>query len=163
MPSKAHLEAIQQMHETKTVTRDALIGWYGWYQSQLPPLKPVRSDTDLLLTLATWMDLTEKGGQPAFPYEYRTDLDFPTVDFDIADRPSLAWPLGALMVIGGLIILFFHLWMGLSLIAGGLLLHWLLYRSRGAATAVAMKDERVRREVDRALEWVLTHQPPPGQ
>jgi len=152
MPSESDLAAIQRMHETKLVNRDALIGWYCWYQRQLPPLRPEQSSRDLLLTLATWMDLTDKGGRPAFPYDYRTDLDFSQVDLDIADRPGLVWPIGALILVVGLVLLFFRLWVGVGLIALGV-----LYRSRGGASSVAMKNPAVRRELDRALRWVHDH------
>lgn len=157
MPSESDLAAIQRMHETKLVNRDALIGWYRWYQRQLPPLRPEQSNRDLLLTLATWMDLTEKGGRPAFPYDYRTDLDFSQVALDIADRPGLGWPIGAFILVVGLVLLFFRPWVGVGLVVLGVALQWILYKSRGGASSVAMKDPAVRREVDRALRWVHEH------
>lgn len=158
MESESALGAVQRMHQEKTLTRAGLIGWYRWNQNQLPPLEPESSERDLLLALATWMDLTEKGGKPAFPYSYATDLDFSTVDLDTADRPSLAWLLGVLLIGIGLVVLFIKVRLGITLVAAGLLFQWLMYKACGGASAVAMKDSGVRRQVDRALEWVETHQ-----
>lgn len=158
MASAADLAAIQSMHESKTVTREGLIGWYRWYKNQLPRLQPDSSEKDLLLSLATWMELSDRGGHPGFPYDYATDLDFASVDLDTADRPSLTWLLGVLIIASGLVALFIKVWLGVGLVIAGVALHWLLYKVRGGATAVAMKDAQVRQQVERALEWVHTHQ-----
>lgn len=158
MASASDLAAIQSMHESKTVTRDGLIGWSRWYESQLPRLQPEKSEEDLLLTLTAWMELSDKGGQPGFPYEYATDLDFALVDLDSTYQPNLAWVVGVLIIISGLVAVFFRPWLGVGLVIAGVAFHWLLYKARGGATAAAIKDPQVRQRAERALEWVQTHQ-----
>lgn len=148
------LQAIQAMHHARVVGREGLIGWYYHYRSSLPRLRPERSDTDLLLALATWMELSEAGGRPGFPAAYRTTLDFSSVDLDGVDRPSFTWLLALGIIVAGLITAFSEPWLGGALVVGGVGLQWLIYRSRGGRSAVALKKPEIRARVDEALKWV---------
>ena len=75
------LLAIQRMHQSKSVRRESLIGWYRWYshfahnRRVFPVLDPERSAADLLEVASLWMRLTDRGGEPGFPFKYQPAPD----------------------------------------------------------------------------------------
>jgi len=67
----AHL---QQMHQTKKVTRDTIIAWYCFFEDKLPRCRPESSRAELLKTLQLWQDLTHRGGAPGLPSDYTIEV-----------------------------------------------------------------------------------------
>jgi hypothetical protein len=156
MDKKQALESIQHMHETKTVTRDSIFGWYHFYSHKLPKRKPERSDVDLIRTIALWMELTDKGGSPGFPYKYKSDIEI-SFDETVPTKPSIAFPIGILTSLGGVIVLFFNLVLGIVLIIAGQVIIYAGYKLRGGATNPdILKDNSLlyRQEGKRVIEWI---------
>jgi hypothetical protein len=79
MDRQTALEEIERMHRTRTVRREAIIGWYRWFEGELPkalpPMFPERTECDLIMTAGLWMTLTDAGGEPGFPYGYHSELN----------------------------------------------------------------------------------------
>jgi hypothetical protein len=67
------LEVIQRTHETHVVTNKGITAWYYFYAHQLPKRHPEGSDADLIRSAALSMELTERGGSPAFASEYKSE------------------------------------------------------------------------------------------
>ena len=141
--------AIQRMHEDRTVTRDAVIEWYYLYQRKLPRMQPERSEADLIRTAALWMELTDKGGAPGFPYDYRSDLRLPPVASVTSGRPHLAWRLTLYVALAGVAIAFWRFWVGVVLIVVGGLGQYISYRVAGGPCNIAT----IGRSGLRVLEW----------
>ena len=108
------LQHIQRMHETETVRRESIIGWYCFYAKKLPSMQLERSDVDLSRTIALWMELTDRGGSPGFPHDYKSALSFPTISAAEPANPNKMWLFGAVSFVAGIVILFFNWKIGLG-------------------------------------------------
>jgi hypothetical protein len=133
MDKAAALARIQRMHETQIVTNDAIIAWYEFYADKLPKMHPERSDVDLIRTIALWMDLTDRGGSPEFPYEYRSALSFPSIDSTRPPKTRIIPLLGNGTSLVGILLLFFYWKLALMLIVGGQVVDYIAYRVAGGA------------------------------
>ena len=93
------------MHETQTVRRESIIAWYRWYSvlHRFPTMHPERSDVDLLRTIALWMELTDRGGSPGFPHDYKTDITFSTSAPLQSAKQNIASILGFVGMVGAVI------------------------------------------------------------
>ncbi len=127
------LQAIQRMHETRTVTKESVIGWYSFYSDKLPRMRPEQSDSALVRTVSLWMTLTDRGGSPEFPFDYRADIELSTVPGNDDSKPDPLWLISLLLIGGGLIALFFVWKIGLGMAMFGILVNLLLYKRRGGA------------------------------
>jgi hypothetical protein len=115
MNRKDALEEIQTMHLSELVTKRSIIGWYTFYGDKLPMMKPERSMADLTRTIALWMDLTEKGGSPAFPYHYKTNI--PISDDAVKNSsPDPYLGISLLTLFVGIVMLFIRSGIGLLII-----------------------------------------------
>jgi hypothetical protein len=128
------LALIQHMHETKTVTNDAVIAWYKFFAHNLPKMRPERSDVDLLRTVALWMELTKNGGSPGFLYQYRSEPTYPSIKPHEPAKPDRSWLIGTMVSICGIAALFLDWKLGVVLIVGGQLIHFIAYRIAGGPT-----------------------------
>ena len=162
-PSEA-LSEIQRMHETKTVRRESIIGWYYWYARKLPKMRPERSIVDLVRTAALWMELTDRGGQPGFPYDYRSELDLSTIEAALPAKPNWGarWAvrLEGLLLIAGVIALFIKPLLGVGLIVIVPVVWWIAYQLSGGPTNPDLlrgDTTLFRREGKRVLEWSRQH------
>jgi hypothetical protein len=148
---KSNFDHIREMHERQLVTRDSVINWYYFYADKLPKMAPERSDADLIRTIALWMELTDKGGSPGFPFEYKTDIIIPK--FSIEEKKiDPFFSVNVLLIIAGLISIFINLKVGIGLIAVGVLLMIVNYKIRGASrqfeTVVNTQDGQ------RVIGWI---------
>ena len=114
-------------------------------------MAPERSDADLIRTIALWMELTDKGGSPGFPFEYKTDIIIPK--FSIEEKKiDPFFSVNVLLIIAGLISIFINLKVGIGLIAVGVLLMIVNYKIRGASrqfeTVVNTQDGQ------RVIGWI---------
>lgn len=166
MDPQQALQEIERMHETETVRRESIISWYRWYSqfpsNRLPRMYPERSDVDLIRTLALWMELTDRGGSPGFPYEYKSALSLPAINPAQAANPSIMWLVGALAFVAGIAGLFFNWEVGLTLIIAGPTMIYVSYKLSGGATNPDLMKEGpslYEREGRRVLEWAA-HQAP---
>jgi hypothetical protein len=153
------------MHEDRTVRRESIVAWYRFYSRKLPRMYPERSDVDLVRTIALWMELTDKGGRPGFPFDYRSDLEFSTVDVAREPRGSVLWLVGEVVLGAGVIALFFSWKVGLVLVLSGVLIEYAAYRVRGGATNSDLLTEGTtlyEREGRRVIEWARAQRPSEG-
>jgi hypothetical protein len=158
------LQEIQRMHETETVRRESIIAWYRWYSqfpsNRLPRMYPERSDVDLIRTIALWMELTDRGGNPGFPYEYKCALGFPEINPTQLAKGSRGWVVGALAFLAGIVVVFFDWRIGLTIIIGGGVINYVSYKlAGGAANPDLMKvgSSLYETEGKRVLEWAARH------
>jgi len=156
MDEDSALHEIQRMHEAKTVRRESIIGWYYWYADKLPRMHPERSVVDLVRTGALWMELTDRGGKPGFPYEYRSELDLSVMESPLPTKPSWAYRVGLLLILAGLIGLFVRPLAAAGLIVLGPVVWWVGYQLSGGPTNPDLLKEGstlYRKEGRRVLEW----------
>lgn len=122
----------------ETVRRESIVAWYRWCSqfssNRLPRMYPDRSDVDLIRTMALWMELTDQGGSPGFPYKYKSDLSFPTINPAEPPQPSVMWLVGAVAFVTGVVALFFNWKIGLALLIGGVVIYYVGYKLSGGAT-----------------------------
>lgn len=150
------LLVIQRMHQTRTVMNEAITAWYYFYAHQLPKMRPDRSDVDLIRTAALWMELTDRGGSPSFPYEYKSELSFPSISPAESPSPNVTWLLGVISVAVGIIALFFNWRVGLALIIAGPIIHVVGYKITGGPTNPNLMKEGTtlyEKEGRRVIEW----------
>lgn len=150
------IHEIQRMHETETVRRESIIAWYAMYRSKLPPCRPERSDVDLIRTVALWMELTDRGGQPGFPYQYKSELSFPSIDPQSPARPNWFWLASLLVIVAGLVAFLFDWRIGIALLLTGGLGNYFNYRIRGGAGNPDLIKEGTalyEKEARPVLEW----------
>ncbi len=140
--------------------RESIIAWYRWYSqfpsNRLPRMYPERSDVDLIRTLALWMELSDRGGNPGFPYEYKSALRFPTIKLAEPPPPSVMWLIGEVAFVSGVVSLFFNWKIGLALIIAGSMMNYVGYKLAGGATNPNLMKEGsslYEREGKRVLEW----------
>lgn len=154
------LREIQRMHETETIRPESIIGWYHWYSDKLPRMHPERSKVDLVRTAALWMELTDRGGAPAFPYTYRSELGVSGADAPV-ERHNYGWLLGAGLIALGIVVLFVKPLAGLILVLAGPLAWYIAYRLGGGS---ANPDLLLSQECQRVLKWAEEQtRPPLGQ
>lgn len=156
MDKAAALTTIQRMHETRTVTNDAIIAWYYFYNHKLPRMHPERSDIDLIRTIALWMKLTDRGGAPGFPFQYRSALSFPSIDPTRPAKPRIAWLIGNGISLIGVILLLFNWKIALVIIIGGQGINYLGYRVAGGSSNPDLMTEGntlYENEGKRVIEW----------
>ncbi len=159
MDRASALRLIQRMHETRTVTNEAIIAWYNFYAHQLPRMSPERSDLDLIRTVALWMELTDQGGSPGFPYEYNSELMFPSVnpsDYTTSFWSNVTFLPGVLSLVSGIFLLYFNWGLGLALIVAGAIILYVGYRLEGGPTNPRLMLEGTtlyEREGRRVIEW----------
>lgn len=149
-------QEIRRMHETETVHRESIVAWYHFYADKLPKMHPGRSDVDLIRTAALWMKLSDRGGNPGFPYDYRSKLDFPSVRPAEPLKPSIAWLFGVIAVLAGLVALFFNWKLGLTLILAGPVIQFVAYKLAGGPTNPNLMKEGAtlyEKEGKRILDW----------
>ena len=149
-------QEIQRMHDTETVRRESIIAWYSFCARKLPSMQPERSDVDLIRTIALWMELTDRGGSPGFPYAYKSALSFPMINAAEPANPSVTWLFGAVAFVAGIVTLFLNWKIGLGLIAAGAIINYAAYNFRGGATNPNLMKEGAslyEREGRRVLEW----------
>jgi hypothetical protein len=144
------LTEIQRMHEKKTVQPKSIIAWYYFYSHKLPIMRPERSTVDLVRTAALWMELTDRGGSPGFPYDYRSELRVTHADSPDAGKPNHGFRLGVGLILLGLIALFVKPLVGILLIVAGPVMWYVSYRLGGAA---AHPELLLGNECQRVLEW----------
>lgn len=162
MESQQALQEIQRMHETQTVRRESIIAWYSFYAKKLPTMQPQRSDVDLIRTIALWMKLTDSGGSPGFPYEYKSALAFPSINASAPTAPSPAWLLSAVAVVAGIVTTYLNWKIGVALIVSGFLINYVAFRLNGGATNPDLMKEGsslYEREGRRVLEWAEKQRP----
>jgi len=155
MDREQALKKIQHMHETRTITRESIIGWYYFYSNKLPRMLPERSEVDLIRTIALWMELTDKGGAPAFPYDYKSELNF-SLDLTPTQKRSVAFLIGILTSIAGIITLFSNIIIGISLVVVGQIIVVIDYKLRGGPiNPDLLKEDTLlfRKEGKRVIEW----------
>jgi len=78
-------KALQRMHTDRIVRNESVMAWYArcvdhvrQVRPDVPRLHPEYSPADLLVALALWMELTERGqSDPAFPFDYESALTLP--------------------------------------------------------------------------------------
>ncbi|MFQ5752802.1 MAG: hypothetical protein ACE5HI_12470 [bacterium] len=151
------LVEIQKMHETKEVTRKSIIGWYSFYSQKLPKMKPERSDVDLIRTIALWMDLTDKGGRPPFPYNYKSKINLESIDMNSPAKESKLFPVGILTFLIGIILLFFNWRLGIFIMLIGPAILFIGYKLQGGATNPDILKENsllFRKEGERVFNWM---------
>ena len=156
MDKTTALSYIQKMHETKCVTRESVIAWYHFYSHSLPKMFPERSDIDLIRTISLWMELTDKGGNPKFPFDYRSQLNFAAIDLATPAKLSKMFPVQMILLLTGIIVVFFNWIIGTALILLGPLLVYFEYKLEGGATNPDLIKENsslYRYEARRVLEW----------
>jgi len=144
------LREIQKMHKTKTVFRESIIGWYYFYSEKLPKMHPERSLADLIRTIDLWMRLTDRGGQPGFPYEYKCGIDLSGVKLDNPDKLNVVFPFYFILMIICLISVFVNFKLGLSLISLSILVSYIDYRVKGGYKNLNLYEK----ELSRVYEWV---------
>jgi len=150
------LAVTQRMHETRTVANEAIVAWYYFYAHQLPKMHPERSDVDLIRTVALWMELTDRGGSPGFPYQYKSELRFPSISPSESSPPNVTWPLGVISAVSGIIALYFNWRVGLVLIVAGPIIHFIGYKLAGGPTNPNLMKEGTtlyEKEGKRVVEW----------
>lgn len=154
MTKESAFKQIELMHEQKLITENSIIGWYYLYSHKLPKMKPERSLADVLRTIALWMELTDKGGLPGFPYDYQTDIKIP-IGAIKNKRPNFIIEVSWILAIVGLLLLFFDLIFGLSSIFLGILLLIVNYNLAGGSknidSAIGLRSGR------RVAEWIQIH------
>ncbi len=154
MTTENALKQIQLMHEQKLITKDSIIGWYSFYSNKLPKMKPGRSSADLVRTISLWMELTEKGGSPEFPYDYNTDINLSHVPTK-NEKPDILFGVNWLIIIIGLILLFFNFYFGLTSFFIGILFMIINYKFKGGSknidTVTRTKDGK------KVIEWIQEH------
>jgi hypothetical protein len=147
------LKELERMHATETVRRESIIAWYRFYSRKLPIMHPERSEVDLIRTVALWMKLTDQGGSPGFPYDYKSELNFAPIDpLEALDaKPNWLFWLGVLSMGGGLVGVFFKWTVGLTFLIAGVGTWIVAYKLQGGATNrdLILYD----REARRALDW----------
>ena len=153
---------LQHMHATQTVSRESIIAWYTFYRDKLPTMNPERSEIDLIRTIALWMRLTGQGGAPGFPWNYRSALSFPEVlrAHTNPGKPSLALPLGVLLLLGGLVAFFVSKNWALPLLLGGVATLYFGYKLQGGATNAGLMvpgSTLYEQEGRRVVEWAASH------
>lgn len=126
------LAEMQTMHSSRLVTKQSIIGWYIFYCHKLPKMKPERSMADLVRTIALWMELTQKGGTPAFPYHYKTDI-FISAGTDKNGRPDPYFGISMLTLFVGIVILFIRPGIGLFTIGIAISTIIINYVTRGGS------------------------------
>lgn len=144
---------IREMHDTQTVRQMSIIAWYYFYQDKLPKMTPERSLADLILTTALWMELTDKGGSPGFPYDYRSALELESVDTSANPPSSLAW-LCPLVILAGIVLLFFRILPGLVVVVTGAVMTYLASWVQSGTTKVQSVPKR---DLERVLTWSREH------
>jgi hypothetical protein len=148
---KSNFAHIQEMHERQLVTRESVINWYLFYANKLPKMTPERSDADLIRTIALWMELTDKGGSPEFPFDYKTDITIPKFSAE-TKKADPFFTVNLLLLISGLIAIFIKWKLGLGLIGLGILSMIVNYLFRGGSknyeSVVATTDGQ------RVIEWI---------
>lgn len=157
MHKKNALAEIQKMHEKKEVTRKSIIGWYSFYSHKLPKMKPERSDVDLIRTIALWMDLTDKGGTPPFPYDYKSKINLESIDINSPPKGSKLFPIGILTFLIGIILLFFNWRLGIIIMLIGPAILFIGYKLQGGATNPdILKEDSLlfRKEGKRVFNWM---------
>lgn len=164
MGNKQLLQELQRMHEEETVRRESIIAWYRWYSqfpsNRLARMYPERSDVDLIRTIALWMDLTDRGGEPGFPYDYRSALDFGSIQRTATATPSTMGLVGLIAIALGIVVLFFNWKLGVALVIVGSITNYVGYRLGGGATNPTLMKEGsplYEREGKRVLEWARDH------
>ncbi len=165
MDKAAALTTIQRMHETRTISNDAIIAWYRLYDHKLPRMHPERSDVDLVRTIALWMELTDRGGNPGFPFQYRSALNFPSIDPTRTGKPKIAWLVGNGISLIGVILLLFNWKIALVLIIGGQVVDYAGYRAAGGRCNPDLMTEGTtlyEKEGKRVLEWASKQKDAPG-
>ncbi len=165
MDKAAALATIQRMHETRTISNDAIIAWYRFYAHKLPQMYPERSDVDLIRTIALWMGLTDRGGAPGFPSQYRSALSFPSIDPTRPAKPRIAWLVGNGASLIGVILLLFIWKIALVLIMGGQVVNYAGYRAAGGPSNPDLMTEGTtlyEKEGRRVLEWASKQKDSPG-
>lgn len=148
------------MHADRTVRRESIVAWYRWYSRNLPRMHPERSDVDLIRTAALWMQLTDRGGSPGFPFDYGSELSFPDIDPASTRRASPWWLLGVLTVGAGVILLFFTWKLGLALVAAGELAQCIGYWLCGGPTNPELMTHGANfyeRGGRRVIDWAAEH------
>lgn len=149
-------QEIRRMHESQTVHRESIIAWYRFYGHKLPRRYPERSDSDLIQTVALWMELTDRGGSPEFPYDYKSDLNFSTINPAEPARGNRTWLLSVIAIVAGVVTLFFSWKIGLGLIVGGSIVNYLGYKLAGGPSNPQLMKEGsalYEKEGKRVLEW----------
>lgn len=144
------------MHETHTVTNEAITAWYYFYTHQLPKMRPDRSEVDLIRTAALWMELTDRGGSPVFPYEYKSELSFPSINPAELSPQNVTWMLGVISAAAGIVALFFNWRVGMALIVAGPIIHVVGYKISGGPTNPDLMKEGTtlyRKEGMRVVKW----------
>lgn len=118
-------------------------------------MTPERSGADLIRTIALWMELTDKGGAPAFPYDYHAhpDLKLDLIDLSLILRQVKRGLFGVISMLTGLVLLFFNFVLGLGLLLLGPVIWVVGYTMQGGATNIDL----FRKETERVLRWVQEH------
>lgn len=157
------LQEIQRMHEHRTVRPESIVAWYRFYSNKLPRMYPERSDVDLIRTAALWMELTDRGGSPGFPFDYRSELNFSTVGPTRTPRGNRFWVFGVSVMIAGLVTLFFAWKIAIVMLVAGVIIHYLGYRLSGGPANPDLMTEGTtlyEQEGRRVMEWAMERRAP---
>ena len=154
MTVKSNLAHIQEMHERQLVTRDSIINWYYFYANKLPKMKPERSNADLVRTIALWMELTDSGGAPGFPFDYKTDIKIPDSSINRINVDPY-FILNQLLMVTGIVTIFIRWKWGLGIIGFSILSFIVNYQLRGGPKN--FDSVRLTNEGQRAIEWIKSN------
>jgi hypothetical protein len=106
------------------------------------------------------MELTDRGGSPGFPYEYKADITFSTSTASQSAKQNIASILGFVGMVGaviGIVALFFNWKTGVPVILGSVLSSFTGYWLAGGSSNPSVMTpgtRSYRAEGKRVLEWV---------
>lgn len=157
MDKRSALDEIQKMHNTKTVCRESIIGWYNIYSHKLPKMLPERSLMDTLMTMSLWMQLTDRGGSPGFPFEYKADFDLSLLDTKLESVKKGSFRLSGisiLVTIGGIILIFIKPVGGIIITLFGIILDYYAFKKVGGANNLELLRPNEMEQINRSIEWI---------
>lgn len=152
MNKEEALRLMQEMYDKQAISRESIIAWYTVYSHKLPRMHPERSEIDLIRTIALWMEVTNRGGTPSFPYNFKSEIqiNLTSMNSGTTKERSNIWASGMVLLVVGFLAMFYQLLLGIGLVVSGGVLLYIGYKMAGGAT----NPELWRNEVKRVLEWI---------
>lgn len=146
---------IQKMHIDGIIRRESIIAWYIFYSHKLPRMQPERSVVDLIQTAALWMRLTDEGGQPGFPFQYKSNLRLPDPT-QINPKGSPLWLLGTIFLLLSLPLILLNWKVAVIIALIGIVFHFIGYYVAGGSKNIDLlsRDTIIYRNVaKRVIDW----------